>query len=70
LKENTNLIHKKQDQREKQLQAIGITYKFSPKQQKILQLSEEKLLESLQSRKLTAVKVLEAFIAKVGICYL
>jgi hypothetical protein len=46
---------------------IEAQFQLNGKRQKILRLSEEKLISALQTRNLSATEVLEAFISKVRI---
>ncbi|XP_035705299.1 fatty-acid amide hydrolase 1 isoform X2 [Folsomia candida] len=64
LKTNADLISKKDFEREEQFQAIETQFPLNGKRQKILKLSEEKLINALQTRILSATEVLEAYISK------
>ncbi|CAL8109904.1 unnamed protein product [Orchesella dallaii] len=58
------LIKKKQREREYAFQKLHQRYEMTAKAEKIISLTEDQLLSELQQRKLSAIEVLEAFIAK------
>jgi hypothetical protein len=60
------IIHKKQKEREHAFQKLENKYKLDEKSEQILKLEPDQLLTELKKRKLTAVQVLDAFIAKVS----
>lgn len=60
------IIHKKQKEREHAFQKLENRYKLDAKSEKILQLPLDQLLTELRKRKLTAIEVLDAFMAKVS----
>lgn len=64
-------IRKKQRERAYTLHKLEQRYAMTvvDKADKIFSLTEDQLLGELQTRKLTAVEVLEAFIAKVSVFY-
>ncbi|OXA40478.1 fatty acid amide hydrolase 1 [Folsomia candida] len=64
--ETKKIIRKKQEDREAQFKKLESQsrYQLNEKHEKILSLSDDELIDQLQSRKLTAVEVQEAFIAK------
>jgi hypothetical protein len=66
------IIKKKQDERKLQFRALESQprYQLNDEHERILALSNDELTDLLQKRKLTAVKVLEAFMAKVNILFL